>query len=58
MYRMALRIIGLMNTTFVVIIYGDRYFLDSKAGYAWSPSHYDEKDNTSPSATELTLDRC
>ena len=46
LYRMAMRIVGFMNTTFVVFIYGDRYFFDSKAGYAWSPSHYDEKGNT------------
>ena len=46
LYRMAMRIVGFMNTTFVVFIYGDRYFFDSKAGYAWSPSHYDEAGNT------------
>ena len=25
---------------------GDRYFFDGKAGYAWSPAHYDEQGNT------------
>ena len=25
---------------------GDRYFFDGKAGYAWSPAHYDELGNT------------
>ncbi len=44
-YRLALRVIGFMNTTFVVFIYGDRYFFDSQAGYAWSPHHYDEHGN-------------
>ena len=24
---------------------GDRYFFDGKAGYAWSPAHYDEQQN-------------
>merc|ERR1712216_554777 len=34
------------NTMFVAFIYGDRYFFDSKAGYVWSPHHYDEHGNT------------
>ena len=29
-----------------VFIFGDRYLFDSKAGYAWSPHHYEEKGNT------------
>jgi len=45
-YRYAIRVIGFANLTFYIFIYGDRYYFDSKAGYAWSPDHYDEKGNT------------
>ena len=45
-YRLGLRIIGFANTTFLFFIYGDRYLLDSKGGYAWSPDHYEEHGNT------------
>ena len=45
-YRLAIRVIGLGNLTFYFFIYGDRKFFGGKAGYAWSPDHYDEPGNT------------
>ena len=45
-YRYAIRVIGFANLTFYIFIYGDRYYFDGKAGYAWSPDHYEEKGNT------------
>ena len=44
--RLAMKLIGAGNLTFVAFIYGDRFLFDSKAGYAWSPDHYDEHGNT------------
>ena len=44
--RLAMKLIGAGNLTLVAFIYGDRYLFDSKAGFAWSPHHYDEHGNT------------
>jgi hypothetical protein len=45
--RLALRIIGLANCLLLIfLVYGDRFLLGGKGGYAWSPDHYEEHGNT------------